>query len=414
MSQRLRSILFFIGILLLIIPEAIVFYLLMPIPTSQQTDQLELGHLLYKVLWYSRITGLLFSVPMVIQTLHRGKLLMKIFILLVLLFAGFTLYLLGYRFMPENIFKEPKELVFALPDKNEIPMNNYVLGVELNGESKAYPLKFVGYHHKIQDVVGGVPVLVTYCTMCRTGMVYDPVIHGKKESFRLVGAAFNNAVIEDGTTKSWWYQSTGMAGAGPLKGTALKVIPFEQMTLSTWISQHPETKIMQPDPHFIKEYAKLKNYDINVPAANTDPAKNKSFLPNSWVIGVFIGDSSKAFLWNELTEKKVINTTVNHQPVMIALQKDGYSFHAFKRNPTDTALTFIRKNDSTLMDEQTSSLWNWKGACVSGNFEGKKLKTVQAYQTYYHSWERFYGNKHRDSKYSLGNNKFLVPDPERN
>ncbi|HUM47255.1 MAG TPA: DUF3179 domain-containing (seleno)protein [Chitinophagales bacterium] len=328
-------------------------------------------------------------------------------------FSLLVVFVLGYRFMPENVFKEPEQLLFVPPGKNTVPESSYVLGIEMNGEAKAYPLKFVGYHHKIQDVVGEVPVLVTYCTMCRTGMVYDPVINGKLEQFRLVGAAFNNAVIEDGTTKSWWYQSTGIAGAGPLKGTALKLFPYQQMTLGAWIQQHPNTLIMQPDPHFIKEYAKLKNYDINVPAANTDTSKNKSFLPNSWVLGVIVKDSSKAFLWNELTEKKVINTIVNHQPIVIALEPDGYSFHAWKATTADSSLTFSLTEDGSLSDKQTASTWNWKGECTSGYYAGKKLVPVPAYQTYYHSWERFYGNGHQKSPYSIGNNKFFQLPPDQ-
>ncbi|MEP7128500.1 MAG: DUF3179 domain-containing (seleno)protein, partial [Chitinophagales bacterium] len=403
--------LFAIGMLLLLLPDAAVFYLIMPVPTSQQTDQMELGHFLYQTLWYARILGLLFIFPLLFRTWKSGSVAGKIIVTGLFAFSAMTVYVLGFRFMPENVFKEPKELLFALPDKNTVPGNNYVLGIELNGEAKAYPLKFVGYHHKIQDVIGGVPVLVTYCTMCRTGMVYDPVINGRLEQFRLVGAAFNNAVIEDETTRSWWYQSTGIAGAGPLKGTGMKTIPYEQMTLNSWIAQHPNTLIMQPDPHFIKEYAKLKSYDINIPSANTDPIKNKSFLPNSWVIGVLLGDSSKVFLWNELTEKRLINTTVNNQPVVITLQKDGYSFHAFKSSLGDTSLLFTLGNDSLFLDAQTGSGWNWKGECIAGHFAGRKLLPVTAYQTYYHSWERFYGNAHKNSPYSVNNNKFLNAPP---
>ncbi|MBX7107321.1 MAG: DUF3179 domain-containing protein [Chitinophagales bacterium] len=407
MHKRLSSFLFIGGILLLIVPDAIVFYLIMPVPTSQHSDQIAAGHFLYQTLWYARILGLLCVLPLIIRTWKRGRLISIGFTTGILAIAVVLVYLLGFRYMPENVFKEPETLLFAPPSGNTIPLNNYVLGIVMNGEAKAYPLKFVGYHHKIQDLVGGAPVLVTYCTMCRTAMAYDPVINGKREKFRLVGAAFNNAVIEDETTKSWWYQSTGIAGAGPLKGTALKTIPVEQMTLATWISEHPNTLIMQADPAFTTQYAKLRNYDINVPAANTDPSRNKSFLPNSWVIGVIAGDSSAVFLWNELTTKKIINTVVDTQPIVIVLQQDGFSYHAFKSSMDGVALTFTQLNDSLITDQQTNSAWSLKGECSGGQYAGKKLVSIAAYQTYYHSWERFYGNKHKNAPYSISNNKFL-------
>ncbi len=401
---------FVAGMLLMVVPDAFVFYLIMPVPTSQESDQLELAHSLYGILWPMRITGVLLVLPFLIQAWRTGSKATKIFSALSVISSVVLIYLLTFRFSAEKRFKEPEQLIFMPASGNTVPENNYVLGVAINGEAKAYPLKMVGYHHKIQDTVGGKPILVTYCTMCRTGMVYDPIIKGVHQQFRLVGAAFNNAIMEDMTSKSWWYQSTGIAGAGQQKGTALAVIPHQQVTLSSWVQQYPNTVIMQPDPKFVNQYAQLKNYDITVPAANTDPARNKSFLPNSWVVGILLGDSSKVFLWNELTLEKVINTKVDNQSIVIALEKDGYSFHAWKSAVADSSLTFQVNNEGILTDKETGSVWNWKGECTSGIFDGKKLVPIPAYQTYYHSWERFYSSNYKQAPYSAGNNKtFTFP-----
>ena len=69
----------------------------------------------------------------------------------------------------------------------------------------------------------------------------DPFVNGKKESFRLVGMDHFNAMFEDKTTKSWWYQATGEAIAGPLKNKTLTEIPSQQMTLSAWLRQYPNS-----------------------------------------------------------------------------------------------------------------------------------------------------------------------------
>ncbi len=401
MSRRLSLVAFIVGLLLLVIPDMIVFYLIMPVPTSQQRDSLELAHALYRVLWFTRSVGLLLMGASLFQSISSGKTRVVILRSGLVSIGLLIVYIFGFRFMPENIFREPEQTIFASTDDNTVPDNSYIIGVELNGKAKAYPLKIVGYHHKIQDSIGKQPLLVTYCTMCRTGMVYDPVVQGKYQKFRLVGAAYNNAIIEDGETKSWWYQSTGIAGAGPLKGVAMKTIPYQQMTLSAWKQLHPNTLIMQPDPKFTNQYAKLKNYDINIPTANTDSTKNKNFLPNSWVVGIMVGEKSKAFLWNELTEKKVINDFVGDIPVVLALEEDGYSFHSWERAIDDTILNFKMGSDNVLRDVVTKSPWNWKGECISGSFSGKKLSPVTAYQTYYHSWERFYSDKHDKAIYSI-------------
>ena len=111
---------------------------------------------------------------------------------------------------------------------------------------------FLGYHHHIQDVVGGSPVLVTYCTVCRTGRVFEPVVNGKQETFRLVGMDHFNAMLEDATTKSWWRQATGEAVSGKLKGQKLPEVFSTQTLLATWLLLHPASKIMQADPHLCK------------------------------------------------------------------------------------------------------------------------------------------------------------------
>ena len=108
----------------------------------------------------------------------------------------------------------------------------------------------------VQDKVGDKPILVTYCTMCRSGRVFDPVINGKHEQFRLVGMSEYNALIEDQTSLTWWQQATGEAVAGDLKGSAMIEIKSEEMTLEAWVRKYPNTKILQlisivpPRTHF--------------------------------------------------------------------------------------------------------------------------------------------------------------------
>jgi hypothetical protein len=63
--------------------------------------------------------------------------------------------------------------------------------------------------HQVRDSINHIPVMVTYCTVCRTGRIYNPIVNGKAETFRLVGMDHFNAMFEDATTKSWWRQSTG-------------------------------------------------------------------------------------------------------------------------------------------------------------------------------------------------------------
>lgn len=106
---------------------------------------------------------------------------------------------------------------------NDSNARDLVITVERKGDARAYPIELIGYHHQVLDTIDGEPVMVTYCTVCRTGRAFSPLVNGEPETFRLVGMDHYNAMFKDGTrTKSWWRQATGECIAGPLKGQLLR------------------------------------------------------------------------------------------------------------------------------------------------------------------------------------------------
>ena len=102
-----------------------------------------------------------------------------------------------------NVFTTRK-IFFAASKFNTVKTDRLVIGVVNGNKSKTYPIQFLGYYHFVYGTVNKQPVLVTYCTVCRTGRVYDPRIDGKVAKFRLVGTDHYNAMIENEETKTWW------------------------------------------------------------------------------------------------------------------------------------------------------------------------------------------------------------------
>jgi len=80
-----------------------------------------------------------------------------------------SFYITDFAYKAETMFEEPHTIKFANAINNKVPERFVIIGVVNNGVAKAYPLVYLGYHHKVQDNVGNEAVLVTYCTMCRTG-----------------------------------------------------------------------------------------------------------------------------------------------------------------------------------------------------------------------------------------------------
>lgn len=317
---------------------------------------------------------------------------MKIILSLILIFYGVIFFFFNYRFEADKMFYQPKQKLFVAATSDTINKSKLVIGVAINGEAKAYPIQIIGYHHQVMDTIGNTPVMITYCTVCRTGRAFSPFVNGKMETFRLVGMDHFNAMFEDATTKSWWQQATGKAIAGPLKGTALKELASKQLTLEAWLREYPNSSVMQPDTTFNKDYKDLAGYDKGTLKSGLEKRDSASWKKKSWVIGVKYKNNSKAYDWNELVKNKVINDSIEGLPILLTLEKDTASFHVYDRRVNGTILNFQKGTDDLFIDQDTNSSWNMDGVCIDGTLKGEKLTPVQAYQEFWHSWSTFHPN----------------------
>jgi len=61
----------------------------------------------------------------------------------------------------------------AAEDADYLLETDLVFGVEINGDVRAYPLRIMGWHEMFNDVIGGVPVALAYCTLCGAGILFE-------------------------------------------------------------------------------------------------------------------------------------------------------------------------------------------------------------------------------------------------
>jgi len=389
--KQTKPALFWIGILLLVVPGLIHAYLLMPFPGSQDLNAITVSYYLEKIILPLRIVGGVLIIWYLFKYYSKNSTRGKVIKGLVLALCLGSFYITDFAYKAETMFKEPQTIKFANAITNKVPESFVIIGVVNNGVAKAYPLIYLAYHHKVQDNVGNLPVLVSYCSMCRTGRVYSPIINGVRQNFRLVGARHYNAIIEDEGTKTWWYQATGNAAVGKLKGEHLQELPYEQSTLGAWLDKHPGSLILQPDEHYLSDYSDLKNYD-RVQAVDRDSTlKNKdTLLRKSWMLGVIVNGQAKAYDWRHLFKKHLLNDHVNKTPLLIAIEDDSLTYHAFKSTVNGKELHFKLDTAGTLTDQETASVWDWDGLSTSGALKGSQLSKIQAYQEYWHSWKHFH------------------------
>ena len=383
---RLTLLLLLLGLIVL---EIIGVYFIMPFPGSQQSDSLPFAYWIHTYGMWIRIALIVLILVLVVSNFKRLHTAWRVVFILLAVFWSVVFYYANFRFRADKMFVQPGKKEFADAANSSVPPERLVVGVSINGETKAYPIQIIGYHHQVRDTVGNTPVMVTYCTVCRTGRVFSPFVNGTNEDFRLVGMDHFNAMFEDHTTGSWWQQATGIAVAGKLKGQSLVEIPSQQSTLSSWLQRYPSTLILQPDTNFNKRYDGLKDFDNGTTTDALEKRDSASWQFKSWVVGVQLADKSRAYDWNMLVEKRIISDSLGSTPLIVTLENDTATFHVLSRNTSRGVLSFA--NDTGGMrDEQTGSLWTYAGKCEEGELKGEQLKGIQSSQEFWHSWRTFH------------------------
>jgi hypothetical protein len=386
-----RTLLLITGLLILLATEILRVYFIMPFPGSQKANTIDIAYFIGKYIWFFRIFGLILFVPAMFYVFRHSKWWKKILLGFFVLLYATIFYFLNFKFLADKMFYQPKNKILVSVAGNKIDSNKLVIGVAINGQAKAYPVEIIGYHHQVQDTVGDMAVMVTYCSVCRTGRVYSPFVNRRFQHFRLVGMDQFNAMFEDEETKSWWRQVNGIAVAGPLKGMALKEIASEQMRLGAWIRKYPNTLIMQPDAAFTKQYKGLEGFDEGTTESGLEKRDGGSWQFKSWIVGLQKDSNAKAYDWNELVKQKVINDTFQNLAVVLVLENDNRSFHVWNRQVNDKLMNFtFDAGAQTLKDAATNTVWNMNGECIEGELKGSKLSVVQSYQEFWHSWESFH------------------------
>jgi hypothetical protein len=368
---------FWFGLIGLLLFEIANVYFIMPMPGSQQMNSIDLAYFLYKWRWIFR--GLFAG--MIFLGLFKSQWKRKWLLIFPIAIVAIVIYMANFKMAADAMFKQPKQLLLVSAESNKVDSNRLVLGVSINGESKAYPIRFLGYHHHIQDTVGGKPIMVTYCTVCRTGRVFEPIVNGKKEKFRLVGMDHFNAMLEDATTKSWWRQVTGEAIAGKLKGQQLPEVYSSQTSLAEWLQLNPSSLIMQADPAFIRSYDTTMKYESGVSKSKLTGTDSLSWKDKSWVIGVKAGKERKAYDWNQLKKDRLIQDKIGVTPVLLVLSKDDKSFFVFER--PDGSANFSMSNDIIFLNNKRFRI---DGKGIDTTFS---LKPLPASQEFWHSWRTF-------------------------
>jgi hypothetical protein len=365
---------FYCGVILLVLFEIALVYFIMPMPGSQVLNSLPLAYALYRWRWLFRIIFGLLAITGLPITFRHARFVPLLFIAL---WAAVT-YVFNFRMTASHMFRLPLKQMNQVGSGNLVDTSKLIIGVTIGDEAAAYPIQYIAYHHRVTDTVGHKAIFITYCSVCRTGRVFEPLVAGVYDDFRLVGMDHFNAMFEDSRTKSWWRQANGEAVAGSMKGAFLPEVESRQMTLGTWLKLYPHTRIMQPDTHYASEYAKLENYDAGKMKGKLTRSDSLSWKDKSWVAGIVYQGKSKAYDWNMLKKNRFIADQWQGTHILLMLAGDMKSVVAFQLPETA-----IIQGDSIRLENMMYDL-------AGKSPGGKQLSRIPVYQEFWHSWRTFH------------------------
>jgi hypothetical protein len=269
--------------------------------------------------------------------------------------------------------------------------SDVVIGLEINGDARAYPLFILVWHEIVNDRVGDVPVAVTYCPLCYTNQVFERIINGNEVEFGTSGKLYNsNLLMYDRWTESYWSQALGTAVTGELTGMQLKTIPFDVITWGDWKKLHPDTLVLTTDTGHLRSYATDPYGDyytdprIIFPVEHSDDRTH----PKEIILGFNEDGIYKAYKQNDVEIKKIINDDIGETSLML-VSLFSQNSRAFDRTLNGDILEFEFVDDK-IMDTKTKSEWNYDGVAISGPLEGNKLTRMSIEPGFWFEWVAFH------------------------
>jgi hypothetical protein len=217
--------------------------------------------------------------------------------------------------VPEDEILEggpPRDGIHAVDDPRFVPPDaaswvlppNGVIGVELNGVARAYPVHVMEYHQIVNDEFGGVPVAVTYDPLTGVPRAFRREHDGRTLRFGVSGLIYNTGfLMYDRETSSLWSQFQGDAISGPLARTKLRELPVRQEPYGAWLSRHPETLVLErPQPRQIDyRYSPFSAYWMSEKIPFPPKSEDPRYHPKEVVLGIEVGGVARAYLGSIVT-----------------------------------------------------------------------------------------------------------------
>ena len=204
----------------------------------------------------------------------------------------------------------PRDRIPALLDPKTAPASDFewsddelVIGVAMGGEARAYPYSMLVWHELVNDRVGGKPILVSYCPLCATGIVFDRTLDGKVRRFGVSGLLYrSDLLMYDHETESLWSQISAEAVTGPSQGQRLTPMRARIVPWKVWRADHPDTTALTSGTGHRRNYRRQPYGDYATSErVMFGPPVDRRYHPKTLTVGVRLpGGASRAYPADEI------------------------------------------------------------------------------------------------------------------
>jgi hypothetical protein len=285
-----------------------------------------------------------------------------------------------------------------------------VISLAVGDEARAYPLAILIWHEIANDTLGGKPVVVTFCPLCNTALVFERRLEGVIYDFGTTGnLRYSDLVMYDRQTESWWQQATGEAIVGELTGRKLTFLPAQIISLADFERAFPQGDALSRETGVDRDYG--SNPYVGYDTIDQNPflfeeAPNGRLSPKERVVTLGQGSEAVAFPYSELQKVGVASATVDGDEVVVfwtpgtasALNssnidegRDIGATGVFRSVVDGRHLTFARDGgeDAPIRDRETDSTWSVTGIAIDGELEGSRLDPVVHGDHFWFAWAAF-------------------------
>lgn len=258
-----------------------------------------------------------------------------------------------------------------------------VVGIYLGGVAKAYPVMILDRHEVVNDIIGGQPVVVSFCPLTGSSLV---LTRTQSTTFGVSGKLYkNNLVLYDSVTGSLWSQVGMRCIKGEMKGEELKLLSSHLISWGGWRQIFPDTQLMLPpdvfsmDEYLRDSYAEYRNSS----RAGVFPLDNQNFVLENkeYVLGVQVMGVEKAYRLSNLSKIAVHMDVVGGAPIVVTyVNGSAQAFNAGAHK--------FKPYDGLLMASDDDGLWNM----VTGQrlASAETLEPVRHLPVYWFAWYDFY------------------------